>query len=184
MEENIKKIDRVDKNKKLKKWFKIIVLIALLIFVLGLVFNKYFWLSTVTSFQNKMMMRNIAKYEQKFKDDKYGGKTPEETYVMFLEALKKKDIELASKYFVLEKQEEYKKALYEVDKNGKWDLMMEDLTNYNNMTKEKTGDNYYTINIFRKDDPKMLSEQIIIILPTKILNNTEEISDIWKISTF
>jgi hypothetical protein len=56
--------------------------------------------------------------------------------------------------------------------------MMEDLTNYNSMTKEKTGDNYYTINIFRKDDPKMLSEQIIIILPTKILDNTEEISNI------
>jgi hypothetical protein len=66
-----------------------------------------------------MMMRNIAKYEQKFKDDKYGGKTPEETYTMFLEALKKKDIELASKYFVLEKQEEYKKVLQEVDKGGK-----------------------------------------------------------------
>jgi len=73
----------------------------------------------VASFQNKMMMRNIAKYEQKFKDDKYGGKTPEETYTMFLEALKKKDIELASKYFALEKQEQYKKALNEVDKGGK-----------------------------------------------------------------
>jgi hypothetical protein len=56
--------------------------------------------------------------------------------------------------------------------------MMEDLTNYNNMSREKTGDNYYTINIYRKDDPKMLSEQVIIILPTKLLNGNEEISDI------
>jgi hypothetical protein len=72
-----------------------------------------------TNYQNKVLMRNIAKYEQKYKDDKYGGKTPEETYSMFLEALKKKDIELASKYFVLDKQAQYKKALQEVDKGGK-----------------------------------------------------------------
>src|SRR3989344_2309625 len=36
------------------------------------------------------------------KQDTYGGKTPEETLQMFIEALKKEDIELASKYFQLE----------------------------------------------------------------------------------
>ncbi len=39
-----------------------------------------------------------------YKDDTYGGKTPEETWAMFLDALKKGDVELASKYFVVEKQ--------------------------------------------------------------------------------
>jgi len=66
-----------------------------------------------------MLTRYIAREEQRYKNDKYGGKTPEETYAMFLEALKKKDIGLASKYFVLDKQEEYKKALKEIDNNGK-----------------------------------------------------------------
>jgi len=65
-----------------------------------------------------MLTRYIAREEQRYKNDKYGGKTPEETYAMFLEALKKKDIELASKYFTLDKQEQYKKALQGVDKNG------------------------------------------------------------------
>jgi HEAT repeat protein len=35
-------------------------------------------------------------------EDTYGGKTPEETLQMFIEALKKEDIELASRYFMLE----------------------------------------------------------------------------------
>jgi hypothetical protein len=34
--------------------------------------------------------------------DTYGGKTPEETLKLFIEALKAGDIELASKYFALE----------------------------------------------------------------------------------
>jgi len=34
-------------------------------------------------------------------EDTYGGKTPEETLNLFIEALKKEDLELASKYFVL-----------------------------------------------------------------------------------
>lgn len=44
------------------------------------------------------------------KADIYGGKTPDETLKMFIDALKKEDIELASKYFALntnEKSEYY-----------------------------------------------------------------------------
>lgn len=39
-----------------------------------------------------------------YKNDLYGGKTPEETFVMYVEALKKGDLELASRYFVLSGQ--------------------------------------------------------------------------------
>lgn len=38
--------------------------------------------------------------EQQAKADIYGGKTPEQTLVLFVEALRNEDIELASKYFV------------------------------------------------------------------------------------
>jgi len=41
-------------------------------------------------------------YENAMKADIYGGKTPEETLKMFIDALKKGDAELASKYFMLE----------------------------------------------------------------------------------
>jgi hypothetical protein len=42
-----------------------------------------------------------AGYEKAMREDIYGGKTPEETLKMFIEALKKEDVELASKYFSL-----------------------------------------------------------------------------------
>lgn len=46
-----------------------------------------------------------------YKDDTYGGKTPEETWALFLDALKKGDVDLASKYFVVEKQSEWLNTL-------------------------------------------------------------------------
>src|SRR3989344_1148709 len=58
---------------------------------------------------NRETQRNYEKYlawEENYKkamrEDTYGGKTPEETLQMFIEALEKEDVELASKYFALE----------------------------------------------------------------------------------
>lgn len=42
---------------------------------------------------------------EEYKKDNYGGAAPEETLNMFVAALKAGDLELASKYFVVEKQE-------------------------------------------------------------------------------
>src|SRR3989344_4272535 len=42
--------------------------------------------------------------QKAYKNDTYGGNTPEETLELFRTALEKGDIELASKYFVIEKQ--------------------------------------------------------------------------------
>lgn len=44
----------------------------------------------------------LSAFEEAMRNDTYGGKTPEETLKIFIEALKKEDIELASKYFILE----------------------------------------------------------------------------------
>jgi len=62
------------------------------------------------------------------KADIYGGETPEETWSMFLEALKKEDFELASKYFVVDKQAEYLSLFNNVKEGGQYDAMMADLT--------------------------------------------------------
>ncbi len=48
---------------------------------------------------------------QKMMGDTYGGKTPQETLDMFISAVEAGDYELASKYFVTEKQEEELKSL-------------------------------------------------------------------------
>lgn len=54
---------------------------------------------------------NDKQLEKKYKEDQYGGATPEETLKLFVEALEKKDFELASKYYVPEKQVEILRKL-------------------------------------------------------------------------
>ena len=49
-----------------------------------------------------------------YKNDTYGGATPEETWGMFIAALEKGDTDLAAKYFIVEKQEEMKKELDQI----------------------------------------------------------------------
>ena len=53
----------------------------------------------------------FEQYKQAQNKDIYGGKTPEETLSLFVDALKKGDVKLASKYFVLDKQKEMEKEL-------------------------------------------------------------------------
>jgi len=62
--------------------------------------------------------QQIKEEEQKYQEDNYGGTTPEETYQMFLTALKQQNTELASKYFILEKQNEYRQLLENINRMG------------------------------------------------------------------
>ena len=64
-----------------------------------------------------------------YDEDTYGGKTPEETLSLFIDALKKGDTDLASKYFVPEKQEEWKENLEKVKERNQLNSMINDLTN-------------------------------------------------------
>ena len=101
------------KNKNMTKIKKIILIVLLIIIAVvvgwyGL--KKYeqwsFWremrsqADQFTSEQNRLKALVEA--------DTYGGKTPQETLTMFISAVEVGDYELASKYFVVEKQEEWK----------------------------------------------------------------------------
>lgn len=59
----------------------------------------------------KLKQKSIEKETKLLKQDTYGGKTPEETLELFVQALKQKDPELASKYYLPWKQEEAKKEM-------------------------------------------------------------------------
>ncbi|MBI3075211.1 MAG: hypothetical protein HYY92_03315 [Parcubacteria group bacterium] len=48
----------------------------------------------------------LERLQAEYKNDTYGGATPEETLALFIAALEKGDIELASKYFLPEDREE------------------------------------------------------------------------------
>ncbi len=85
------------------------ILIAVLTTILVLLFA---WIGSAaySGWQGYRWQKQTDKFQEAlrrpYKEDTYGGKTPEETWAMFLEALKKGDVELASKYFVVEKQGE------------------------------------------------------------------------------
>ncbi len=99
-------------KKEFIKFGIIFVLIVLVIFSSVLIYKKYkqnkFNQQQLENYQNYLNWEK--RYEEAMKNDTYGGKTPEETLQMFIEALQKEDIELASKYFALntnEKSEYY-----------------------------------------------------------------------------
>ncbi len=67
-------------------------------------------------------VENLKKFEAedyaKAMADTYGGKTPQETLQMYINAVEKGDYELASKYFIGDKQEEWKKELNNIKISG------------------------------------------------------------------
>lgn len=66
--------------------------------------------------------------EEPYKKDIYGGKTPEETWAMYIDALKKGDIEMASKYFAVNDQNKIKQALLEGKREDNLKLYLEQLS--------------------------------------------------------
>lgn len=66
-----------------------------------------------------------------YKNDTYGGATPEETLKFFVEALKKGDVELASKYFALDdnlSREKWVNYLKDMKNKGYLGLMANDIS--------------------------------------------------------
>ncbi len=70
---------------------------------------------------------NVAKIEEKYRQDDYGGKVPEETMQYFYEALQKKDIVLASKYFAAEEQKSVIRELEAAKDSQTLDALLHDL---------------------------------------------------------
>lgn len=92
---------------KKKVWIAAIA-VAILILLIGGYFVWANYLSPGAQ-QRRELQKNIDKYtsamntlEEAMRNDTYGGKTPEETLAMFIDALKKGDVSLASKYFILD----------------------------------------------------------------------------------
>jgi len=80
-------------------------------------------------------------WEKQLSEDKYGGKTPQETLDMFIEALRSGDLELASKFFSPEIDEDnpeeltwqgHLEYLKSIKEKGYLERMVNDLENYDN----------------------------------------------------
>ena len=77
--------------------------------------------------QEQAAMQRIKEIEDQYKKDMYGGDTPEETIQLFIDALKKEDIDLAAKYFVIDKQEEWLGNLQKIKEKNMLAKMVKDL---------------------------------------------------------
>lgn len=93
-----------------KKSPRLKYIVAVVLF-LGLLFLYFGWVTywspeakSAQEYQQKVEKaeKAMTDFETAMRNDTYGGKTPEETLTMFIDALKKGDVELASKYFMLD----------------------------------------------------------------------------------
>lgn len=108
----------------MKKYF--IGFLAIIVLVGGGYFawSRYFSPGAKYRRQTEKQVEAYQKWEDNYKqamtEDTYGGKTPQETLQMFIAALEKGDIDLASKYFMLDTNEQpYNKENYLTRK--KWE---------------------------------------------------------------
>ncbi len=92
-----------------RHWIVVFILAILAAFVIWGMLGAGPWLRKLQDWRAARALQ--SKLEEIYRNDKYGGKTPEETFDMFIAALEKGDVELASKYFVIEKQESWKQSL-------------------------------------------------------------------------
>lgn len=170
------------KTKTISK-FKIFYLF-IFILISGLIIFYYLNSSFKNIFQirkeQKLLEEVLKEQERNYQEDIYGGKTPEETYNLFLEALKKEDINLAIKYFLFEKQEEYKKLLEKIKNNGQWEIMLKDLENSKNQQGIYLTEDWYKMTITNDN------KEVVTVITFQRPKNTQfqNLTPLWKIAEF
>ena len=116
------------------------VLGALALAILALVVYSF----ALPYYQSWKMGQNYRNFEKSvydyWKKDIYGGKTPQETYEMYIDALKNGDLEKASKYYWWEKQVKQQKKLEQLKQDNKLEEYIADLPKWGEMKEEEYWD--------------------------------------------
>lgn len=94
--------------------------------------------------------RYYDELQQRYQNDTYGGSTPEETLSLFIDALKKGDVELASKYFEVKKQDEKLTDLKIGKENGSIEKILTVIQRAKSLSKYSDGS--YDISVVEKDN--------------------------------
>ncbi|MDI6821171.1 MAG: hypothetical protein QMD65_03275 [Patescibacteria group bacterium] len=174
----------LNQPKKSKKVFIIASIVIILV-------SFFTWLLFLNSkFNNQMQVeesyvkarKSLSNFDEAMRNDTYGGKTPEETLNLFIEALKKDDLALASKYFLLETNLEDKNYLT----NNKALSALLDLKNQNKIQ--------YVINLLSNavpaTKPSLYGGDYNFvayegkILVSEINMELNNYSKVWKIQSF
>jgi len=137
--------------------------------------------------------RSVKKFaeemERVYREDKYGGKTPEETYDLFISALKAGNIELASKYFEPYAQDNWLETLVQYKKENSLDVFILELEKTRSKWKKVvTTDSNITAfeyEVIIKENTTAISEGDTIPIPAGNYTNSTELhknmNGVWKI---
>ena len=178
--ENPKKKSKLPSKRRLFVVFGIIALIVIAVLLI-----QYFEPEAVERREGRKNTEEFVElyegWQRQLSEDTYGGKTPQETLNMFIEVLRNEDLELASKYFAPEMDEEnpekmtwqgHLEYLQGIKEKGFIGRMADDLEDYdkkNMLSEGRCVFNYH-------NDDGTLSIQIAI--------HHSEYSDVWKIENF
>jgi hypothetical protein len=178
-------------KKKILTGFLFLVIFAALAYSAYFLFGDYYW--------SWKIGRDYKKFEQGYldflKSDTYGGKTPEETYVKFVDTLRTDNIDEAVKYFYWEKQGKEKERFLKMKDEGKLEEYVSKLPEWGRMQED---DSYSTEGGKRYKWFETVKESRTVKLPLGGGKYQEEIlepgeyrqeitfwfnkqSDIWKI---
>lgn len=152
-----------------------LLLVVLLVVAVVLIF--FYW--KVFFVKEKVMSGEefIEYYEDLMRSDTYGGKTPEETLGFFVEALRKENADLASKYFRLDDdggRSKWESYLNEVKKKGLLKQMADDIDKYAKPDLE---------NIINENDFKYVLRMEDGLVGADINMEFNEFSGVWKIES-
>ena len=170
-------------EKKNTFWRFVIVFLAIILLVSGgfLVWNRYF---SPQAKSERQTQENYEKYldwqknyEKAMREDTYGGKTPEETLKMFIDALKKGDIDLASKYFMLREDgqpdSKWIEGLIKTKEGGKLQEIISILSKAKPDPEARISEEYYVFST--RDENKMVIADIDL--------HFNKYSGVWKIES-
>jgi hypothetical protein len=163
-------------KKRRAKW--IIIALIIILVALFLILGGYNNIKTTIKGLWAVNQYNVGieLYEKTMTEDTYGGKTPEETLVMFIDALEKGDIELASKYFVLDdnlSRQKWEDGLKQAQEEGRILKIIKSIDQAEKSENQSGLDSEFQLVILGEDG---LAENTIFM-------KLNEYSKVWKIES-
>ena len=156
--------------------------------ILGLA-GVFLVLTTLTfgweAWKSYKWQKSVEKWEESlrkpYKEDIFGGATPEETWAMFLDALRAGNIELASRYYDVEHQEKAKEWLQKLKESGKLKQTIKEMeelqrvkyTGENEWLNNRTDRAEYSYDFFDEEYQQKLAGQVNFYL--------NPLTKVWKI---
>lgn len=151
-------------------WKFLVGLIAMMFFGLSVAYGTN-WYEKQRKFAEYQKQRQVYEaYQAQYLNDTYGSTTPEGTLGLFIDALKKNDIDLAVKYVYVDEREKVKNDLDQVVKDGKLDSTIFRLESLRLSQKDESSASF-----IKTDKLNVLQNQVLI---------AKNSNGVWKIMDF